>query len=174
MVQTQLHSVPPFATSFDLCLVTAYISDKIQLRYPFVILGYAILITGLAILRTVHGKAHFSAEYAGICLVSMGTLCAGASIVCWYVMNLQGHVQRSIGSAWMIGFGNTGGIIATFAFLKQDAPFYHAGYSAIISTTVVGVAAFLVYGGLVWKERRRLLGFGLKESRWRCFHYEGE
>jgi hypothetical protein len=112
VVQTQLHSVPPFATSFGLCLVTAYISDKIQLRYPFVILGYAILITGLAILRTVHGKAHFSAEYAGVCLVSMGTFCAGASIVCWYVMNLQGHVQRSIGSAWMIGFGNTGGIIS--------------------------------------------------------------
>jgi hypothetical protein len=45
--------------------------------------------------------------------------------------------------------------VASFPFLKQDAPFYQAGYSAIISTTVVGVAAFLVYGGLVWKERRQ-------------------
>jgi hypothetical protein len=155
-VQTQLHSVPPFAAAFGLCLITAYTSDHVQLRCPFVLLGYAILITGLAILTTVHGKEYFSAEYAGVCLVSMGAFSAGASIVCWYLMNLHGHVQRSIGSAWMISFGNTGGIIATFAFLKRDAPFYHSGYSAILSTTAVGVIACLIYGVLAWRERRRV------------------
>lgn len=155
IVQTQLHSVPPFAAAFALCLITAYISDNVQLRYPFIILGYMILIAGLAILMRVHGRANFSAEYAGICLVSMGAFCAGASIVCWYLMNLQGHVQRSIGSAWMISFGNTGGIIAAFAFLKKDAPIYHSGYSAIMSTTVAGVIAFMIYGGLVFTERRQ-------------------
>ena len=102
---------------------------------------------------SVHGREHFSLEYAGICLVSMGAFCAGASIVCWYLMNLQGHIQRSIGSGWMISFGNTGGIIAAFAFLKKDAPFYHSGYSAIMSTTVVGVLAFMIYGGLVLRDR---------------------
>lgn len=154
VVQAQLHSAPPFAAALGLCLITAYISDHVQLRYPFVILGYAILITGLAILNTVHGKEYFSAEYAGVCLVSMGAFCAGFSIICWYLMNLQG-VQRSIGSAWIISFGNTGGIIATFAFLKRDAPLYHSGYSVILSTTAVGVVAFLVYGGVVWRDRRQ-------------------
>lgn len=155
LLQTQMHSVPPFAASFALCLISAYISDKIQLRYPFIILGFSVLIAGLAILMSVHGREHFSAEYAGISLVSMGAFCAGASIVCWYLMNLKGHVQRSIGSAWLISFGNTGGIIAAFAFLKKDAPFYHTGYSAIMSTTAAGIIAFVIYGGLVVRERRQ-------------------
>jgi MFS family permease len=165
IVQTQLHSVPPFAAAFGICLVTAYISDKVQLRYPFIILGYSILIIGLAILMTVHGKGHFSAEYAGICLVCMGAFCAGASIVCWYLMNLQGHVQRAIGSAWMIGFGNTGGIIATFAFLKKDAPFYHAGYSTIMAITVVGVVASVLYGGLIWRERNQAARLSMEDNK---------
>lgn len=164
VVQTQLHSVPPFAAAFGLCLVIAYISDKVQLRYPFIVLGYSILIAGLAILMTVHGKGHFSAEYAGICLVCMGAFGAGASIVCWYLMNLQGHVQRGIGSAWMISFGNTGGIIATFAFLKKDAPFYHTGYSTIMAITVVGVVASVLYAGLVWRERNHALRLSIEEK----------
>lgn len=106
-------------------------------------------------LLSVHGRENFSAEYAGICLVCMGAFSAGASISCWYVMNIQGHIQRSIGSAWVVGFGNTGGIIAAFAFLKKDAPFYYAGYSAIISTTAAGVIASLIYGGLVVRARRQ-------------------
>lgn len=157
-IQTQLHSVPPFAASLGLCLIAAYFSDAIQLRYPFVMFGYAVLITGLAILMTVHGKGHFSAEYAGVNLVCMGSFCAGASIVCWYLMNLHGHTQRSIGSAWMIGFGNTGGIVAVFAFLKKDAPKYHTGYSVLMAMAALGAVASLTYGGLVWRERKAAVG----------------
>ena len=87
-------------------------------------------------------------------MVCMGCLCAGASILCWYLMNLQGHVQRGIGSAWVIGFGNTGGIVATFAFQKSDAPKYHMGYSICMAVTVVGAVASSLYGFLIWRERR--------------------
>ena len=76
--------------------------------------------------------------------------------MCWYLMNLQGHAQRSIGSAWMISFGNTGGIVATFTFLKKDAPLYHTGYSICMAVTVVGAAACSLYGALIWRERRRV------------------
>ncbi|KAI4153633.1 MAG: hypothetical protein LQ340_002199 [Diploschistes diacapsis] len=155
VIQTQLHSVVPFAAALGLCLVAAYLSDAIRLRYPFVILGMSLSIAGFAVLLTVHGSAHFSAQYAGLCLVCMGGLCAGASIVCWYLMNLQGHVQRSIGSAWMIGFGNTGGIVATFAFLKADAPLYHTGYSICMAITVVGAVASGLYGALIWSDRKK-------------------
>lgn len=67
-------------------------------------------------------------------------------------MNLNGHVERSIGSAWMIGFGNTGGIVATFCFLTKDAPFYHLGYSICMGVTCVGVLAVALYAGLVTLE----------------------
>ena len=155
VVQTQLHAVPPFAAALGLCLITAYLSDAIRLRYPFIVFGMTLEIVGFAILMDVHGRAHFSALYAGLCMVCMGGLCAGVSIVCWYLMNLQGHVQRSIGSAWIIGFGNSGGIVATFTFLKKDAPLYHTGYSICMGVTVVGAAATGLYGALIWRDRRK-------------------
>lgn len=154
VVQTQLHSVPPYMAAIGLCLVTAYISDRIRLRYPFVALGYAILIAGIAILMNVHGRGHFSAEYAGICLVNMGIPCVATSTICWYLMNLHGHTQRSIGSGWIVGFGNLSGIAGTFTFQKADAPFYHTGYSICIAAAAAGAALSLLYGALIWQARR--------------------
>jgi MFS family permease len=135
-----------------LSLVVAYLSDKTGVRLPFILFGDALLIIGLAIL--LHGSSDFSTEYAGICLVSMGAFSAGAIVVCWYLMNLHGHVSRSIGAGWMIGFGNCGGVVAPFAFISTDAPWYHTGYSLLMAMTVLNAAAALGYGGLVWRERK--------------------
>jgi hypothetical protein len=66
-------------------------------------------------------------------------------IVCWFNMNLGGHHRRAIGSAWQISFGNTGGIIAVYAFLKKDAPKYTPGYSICISFAVLSFVASTGY-----------------------------
>lgn len=71
-------------------------------------------------------------------------------------MNLGGHHRRSVGSAWQVAFGNIGGIIATFAFLKKDAPKYTPGYS--ISIAFVCLSAFSCCAYLVacsWQNRSR-------------------
>ncbi|KAI1656044.1 MFS general substrate transporter [Daldinia decipiens] len=151
-IQTQLHSVPPFAAALGFTIVIAYASDKLQMRSPFIFLGLMLLICGLAILISVHGATHFSAEYAALCLVAMGSFGVGGNIVCWYVMNLRGHVERSIGSAWMICFGNTGGIIATFLFLKKDAPYYSTGYSVCLAMSALCVVSCASYGLLIRRE----------------------
>ncbi|KAI9877633.1 MAG: hypothetical protein M1830_003248 [Pleopsidium flavum] len=152
-VQTQLRTVPPVAAALVLCLITAYLSDRSRLRTPFIAFGLSLAIAGLAILITVHHA--FSAKYAGICLISMGTFSAGAVIVCWYIMNLQGHTERSIGSAWMIGFGNAGGIVATFSFLAKDAPLYQTGYSICMGAMCVCAFAAFAYGVLAWRGNKR-------------------
>ena len=155
-MQTQLHTVPPVAAALALCLICAWLSDRSRFRSPFVAFGLALVITGLGILMNVHHS--FSAEYAGICLIAMGAFSAGAAIVCWYVMNLKGHANRSIGTAWMIGFGNSGGIIATFSFLTADAPYYHTGYSICMGSMCICAAAALGYAGLLWMENRKYTG----------------
>jgi hypothetical protein len=99
---------------------------------------------------------NFSAEYAGICLIAMGCFSAGCIIICWYVMNLHGHIQRSIGSAFMIGFGNSGGIIATFSFLAADAPLYHTGYSICMGAACICTLSASLYGILAYLENRKL------------------
>jgi hypothetical protein len=155
VVQTQLHSIPPFAAALGLCLIMAYLSDRADIRFPFILFSQALLIVGLAILLSVHGKSHFSAEYLAINFVSMGAFGAGASIICWYLMNLHGHVQRSIGSGWMVSFGNIGGIVATFAFVKADAPLYTTGYWTLMAITLLGLAMTILYALEVRRAKRK-------------------
>ena len=161
-IQTQLHTVPPVAAALALCLLTAYLSDRTQLRSPYIMFCVALTITGLAILFTVHDNFHV--QYAAVCLVTMGAFSGGPIIVCWYVMNLQGHKDRSIGTAWMISFGNTGGIVATFCFLAKDAPEYRTGYAICIGATCLGAASTLGYLGMVVLGNRRRKTLGV-ESR---------
>lgn len=98
----------------------------------------------------------FSAKHAGLCLVAMGAFSTGPIIVCWYVMNLHSDAERSIGTAWMIGIGNSGGVVATFSFLAADAPRYQKGYSICMGATCVGVLASVSCAGLVLKGNRAL------------------
>ncbi|TAQ88185.1 hypothetical protein B7494_g3483 [Chlorociboria aeruginascens] len=151
VVQTQLHSVPPWASAFGLCIIMAYYSDKTGLRLPFVLFGNVILIAGLIILRVTHHN--FSVQYAGICLTVMGAMGAQSVAVCWYLMNLRGHKQRAMGSGFMIAFGNTGGIIAPFAFLSKFAPDYKTGYAICLAMAALGTVSAGVYALLVVRER---------------------
>lgn len=153
-IQTQLHTVPPFAAAFGFVMVLSYLSDKYRVRSPFIFLGLALLLIGLSILISVHGTEHFSAQYGAICLTAMGSFGIGGIIVCWYIMNLRGHVERGIGSAWVICFGNCGGIVATFIFLKKDAPYYYSGYSICLAMAAVCVASSTCYLFLIWRERK--------------------
>jgi hypothetical protein len=60
----------------------------------------------------------------------------------------------------MISFGNTGGILAPFAFLPRDAPYYLLGYSLCMAITVLGIAATAGYALLVLRQRRELRNRG--------------
>ena len=76
-------------------------------------------------------------------------------IVCWFNMNLGGHHRRSVGSAWQIGFGNIGGIIASFAFIQTDAPYFTNGYSISLAFTALSIMACVVYGFSCWSQNRK-------------------
>ncbi|KAK8052475.1 MFS general substrate transporter [Apiospora rasikravindrae] len=153
-IQTQLQSVPPFAASFGFAVLLAIFSDRMRVRSPFIFFGLCLLIAGTAMCMQIHGVEHFSSEYAGLCLAAMGSLGVGGNIVCWYIMNLRGHVERAIGSGWMICFGNIGGIVATFAFQKKDSPLYHTGYSLVLAMGALCFASCAGYALIIWRERR--------------------
>lgn len=159
-MQTQLRSVIPFAAALALCLVVAYLSDLSRIRLPYVALGLLLALSGLAILMSVHD--HFPVQFGALCLVAMGSFTAGIGIVCWYVMNLHGHAERSIGTAWMISFGNTGGILATFTFLASDAPLYKKGYSICMGAVCLTIASTTAYVLCILKARRDGRGNGAR------------
>ncbi|CAD0114688.1 unnamed protein product [Aureobasidium uvarum] len=142
-IQTQLHSVPPWAAAFAFAMILAYISDKTRHRFAFAVFAICIAIVGFAILISVHDNRPL--EYAALFLVAMGAYSAMPIIVCWFNMNLGGHHRRSVGSAWQVAFGNIGGIIAVYCFLKTDAPLYTKGYSICIAFTCLSVLSCIAY-----------------------------
>jgi len=99
-IQTQLHSVPPWAAAFVFAMIIAYISDRVRHRFLFAILPICIAITGFVMLLTIHD--HPQAQYAALFLCAMGAYTAMPVIVCWFNMNLGGHHRRSVGSAWYV------------------------------------------------------------------------
>ncbi|KAI9880282.1 MAG: hypothetical protein M1830_004401 [Pleopsidium flavum] len=124
-ISTQLHSVPPWAIAFAFAMLIAYLSDKTRHRFLFTLIPISVAIAGFAILLTVHHRPNL--QYAALFLVAMGCYSAMPVIVCWFNLNLGGHHRRAVGTAWQVGFGNIGGIIATYAFQAKDAPQYKRG-----------------------------------------------
>ncbi|OCH93577.1 MFS general substrate transporter [Obba rivulosa] len=152
-IQTQLLSVPPWACSFAFSMLVATASDSLRHRFLFVLFPTAVTLAGFLILLVEHHNTHV--QYAALFLAVMGTYSAIPVIVCWFNTNLGGHHRRAVATAWQVGFGNIGGIIAVFAFLAKDAPRYIPGYSICIAFIGVSVAADLTYFYIVRSENKR-------------------
>jgi len=116
-IETQLHSVPPWACAFGFAMLTAYISDKTRHRCLVAIFAFAVALVGFAMLISIHH--HKQAQYAALFLVAMGTYSAMPIVVCWFNMNLGGHHRRSVGTAWQVGFGNIGGKTHHYKFTQD-------------------------------------------------------
>jgi len=72
-------------------------------------------------------------------------------------MNLGGHHRRAVGTAWQVGFGNIGGIIATYAFIDSDkVHFFHMGYSICIGFICLSAVSCCAYAvAVVFANRKR-------------------
>ncbi|KAE8423467.1 MFS transporter [Aspergillus pseudocaelatus] len=154
-VTTQLYSIPPWVASFGFSMIIAFCSDRLKHRFAFTVIPLMIAIAGFAMLFSIHGTDHRTAEYGALFLVTCGAYSAMPVIVCWFAMNLGGHHRRSVGIAWQIGFGNIGGIIATYCFLEKDAPLYKPGYSVCMAFCCLTIAACCAYMAAMWFDNRK-------------------
>ncbi|KAL1957653.1 hypothetical protein VTO42DRAFT_5630 [Malbranchea cinnamomea] len=154
-IKTQLYSTIPWAAAFAFCMIVAALSDHFQHRFTFAVVCNCIAIAGFAILLGVHGVENREIQFFALCLVTMGAYTAMPLIVCWYTMNLSGHKRRSVGTAWQVGFGNIGGIIATYSFLSKDAPLFTKGYSIATAFICFSFLMTITYLILIISRNRR-------------------
>jgi sugar phosphate permease len=153
-IQSQLYSIPPWAAAFGLSMLMAYFSDKTGRRFPFVLFNLLVALAGVIALFKINGHNN-RARYGALCLYAMGIFSAVPIIICWFIMNLEGHKDRAVGSAWQIGFGNCAGFISTFAFPTKDKPAYQTGYSLGIGLLSMSIIAAIVYYILCMRENRK-------------------
>ncbi|KAK9461010.1 major facilitator superfamily domain-containing protein [Lipomyces oligophaga] len=161
-VQTQLHSVPPWVVACGASMISATLSDYFRHRYLFTVVLTSIAIVGFGMLLGIHDNK--KAEYAALFLCAMGCYSAMPIVVCWTTTNFAGHLRRGVGSGFQIGFGNIGGIIATFAFLSVDAPYYTKGYAISLAFAGLSIISCTLYEiAIMWENRRRQRGIGLEK-----------
>ncbi|KAH8106174.1 MFS transporter-like protein [Cristinia sonorae] len=153
-IQSQLLSVPPWACSFVFAMFIAFFSDHMKHRFLFSIAPMVISIAGFILLLLPQHNNNL--KYGALYLAACGTYSAMPVVVCWFVTNLGGHRRRSIATAWQIGFGNIGGIIAAYAFLTKDAPRFITGYSLCIAFTCLSfVSCCIYYVACIYENRQR-------------------
>ncbi|CUM64638.1 uncharacterized protein PRCAT00002247001 [Priceomyces carsonii] len=142
-VQAQQHSIYPWLAAFGLNNIVSFISDKTRRRFPFFIFCCLIAIVGLALIL---GETHNpNARYGGCFLAASGLYTAMPLLVCWTSLNFHGHLRKSVGTAFQIGFGNIGGIIATYIFLSKDAPVYRPGLIVSLAAVAFAILILLIY-----------------------------
>jgi len=140
-------------------MTTAIMSDYFAHRFIFAFIPTLIAIIGFVILLVPTLRT--SVYYGALFLAAAGAYTAMPVIICWYNTNLGGHHKRSVGSAWQIGFGNIGGIIATYVFLPDTAPRFVLGKSICIGFMGLCLFSLVVYFvGCAWENRRRDRGVG--------------
>jgi MFS family permease len=152
-IESQIHSIPPWAAAFGYSMLLAFLSDKTRKRTPFVFFSFAMALAGVTTLFCLDHNKY--AQYAALCLYTMGIFGTVPIIICWFVMNLEGHRNRAVGTAWQIAFGNMAGMISTFAFPVKDRPRYTVGYSIGIGLLCMSMLASAIYYWVCARENRR-------------------
>lgn len=152
-IETQLRSVPPWAAAFGFSLLIATLSDRLRHRFAFAVFAMFVAIAGFAILLAEH--SNHDVQYGALFLITSGAYTAMPIIVCWFNMNLGNHTRRAVGSAWQVGYGNLGGIIAVFIFLTKDAPKFTTGYSVCLAFTGISMVASVLYGLGCWAANKK-------------------
>lgn len=146
-VDANQHSVYPWLTAFFFSNIIGYVLDKFKMRLPFFLGCCTMAIIGLSMILGATEQPHV--RYGGAFLTATGLYSGMPLIVCWAALNNGGHVRKAVGTAWQVGFGNIGGIIATFIFLAKDSPEYVPGLSTSIAAVVFAMGSALAYFYLV-------------------------
>ncbi|TID13527.1 hypothetical protein CANINC_004885 [Pichia inconspicua] len=144
-MSAQSHSIYPWLASMGFSILTAFVSDHFYIRVPFAVASGIISIVGFAVVIGIPHNAN--AKYGGLFLLASGLYTAMPILICWVSLNFSGHTRKSVGTAFVIGVGNTGGIVASFLFPNNDAPKYTMGLSVGLAFTAFAIVLLLVYCG---------------------------
>lgn len=86
-------------------------------------------------------------RYLACFLVAGGAFPNVPQSVAWNGNNIGGSVKRGVGIAMQIGFGNLGGVLSSFVYRNEDAPYFIRGHGTLLGLMVVSMcmSAFLSF-----------------------------
>jgi MFS family permease len=153
-LMAQVMSIPIYIAAAIMTLCTSLLSDKLKHRFGFVLVGCCISTVGYIILLAQQSVA-VGVRYFTLFAVTGGGFIAQPVLIGWLSNNMSGHYKQAVASAFQIGFGNCGGIVASNIFLASEAPSYPTGYGTSLGLIWLCVIASVIFFLLLWRENRR-------------------
>ncbi|TFK91202.1 MFS general substrate transporter [Polyporus arcularius HHB13444] len=154
----QLMTVPPFAVSGVLAILTALVADRYAVRGMTMIILGTMATIGFALFL---GKSAFlsydnGVRYGSLFLIVPGVFCIGPPLGAWIANNTAPLVRRATALALASTIRNIGSILSMWLFGSISAPPRYTSASITLLVfqvgTVVCVAGALVH---VWRENKR-------------------
>lgn len=124
-IHAQLMTVPPYTFSSLVCVTLSMVSDRIKNRGLILTAAAPLVPIGFAILATVKVVG---VRYFAVFLSTAGAFTLSPMLLAWGVENSAGPAVRAITAGYLVGFGSFGAMVATWTFLKKDAPDYLTGH----------------------------------------------
>lgn len=115
----QLLSSPPYVFATVMSLTTAWISDRMKLRWPIICIQCLVAVTGLIIVK--HGGVP-GFRYFGLFLAVFGAQANGPQALAYGQNQTATLNKKGIVAAVMISVGAAGGVTGSTIFRSQDAP----------------------------------------------------
>ncbi|ORY78191.1 MFS general substrate transporter [Protomyces lactucae-debilis] len=131
LVEAQCLAAPPYVFAILVAVTTAYFSDRLKLRAPFIIFHSALCMIGLGVLYAPGVKP--AGQYTAVFLVAAGTNANVPAVIGYMQNNIHTSSRRAVLSALQVGFGAIGGIFGSLVFRQQDAPIYRPGLAACLA-----------------------------------------
>ncbi|KAG5941417.1 hypothetical protein E4U53_007409 [Claviceps sorghi] len=154
-VRTNLYTVAPSVTGAVMLLLLAFASDRLRLRFPLIVLGFAFTCVGFVLYASVPDDDVTLAYFATF-LMCWGTSAPSVLLSTWYNNNIAHEGRRVTLTSVGVPLANLMGLVASNLFREQDAPKY---LPALITTASFGAAGAFITGFLglymMWDNRTR-------------------
>ncbi|KAJ6498889.1 MFS general substrate transporter [Mycena sanguinolenta] len=135
---SQLLTVPPYALATIVLFIFAAWSDRIKIRFPFILAGFICNLIGFSINIS---NAPAGVKYFGTFFCVTGAYAGVPGVIAWLGANLSGQYKRGVGMAWQIGIGHFGGAFASNMYRTQDKPRYLVGHGCELMFVGIGLIA---------------------------------
>ncbi|KAF8315931.1 MFS general substrate transporter [Clavulina sp. PMI_390] len=135
-----LMSVPPSFFSTIASIAVGYMADRTGRRGLYNLVLFSIAITGYVIL-IISRDAKLS--YFAVYLATIGN--SAIIRITWLSNNVEGSYKRAVSIAMMIGFANLNAPAMVNVYRAAYAPWYRPGHSLVLSYTVTGFVASMVF-----------------------------
>ena len=129
-------------------------SEWLNRRYLFYVLGWAVLASGL-IVEIVY-PTNPKVRYMGMFFIASGCYLAMPISIIWVSMNCGSGYKRAVAIAAIINFGTAGAFVSSNVFLFEEAPRFRTGFSTGLGLACMGVvAATITWFGCKKENKRR-------------------